>query len=417
MSFEWRYLANITGPAGDTVANERLAEIDRALADTAKRGLQPTPNGDEVIQFSDKDGYLAGWFNKEGRFALPKAPILPMDSIPTEALAGFTPMDPSTGYLVGFADKSGYLAAGLTVEGSWRVFKGDGGEASRTKIACFGDSLTRGYSGTTAWDVADSWPAKLGSKIPGAEVVNLGFSGNTTDEIRFRTGVLEARFSPVGGSIPGTGSVAVTTKQTLGFATNREFTIGGYLGGIYGMLRHEGGAYTFTRTSPGVGVQVATPLTFKVDQPDYGSHTAIFWVGRNDVSFGITGPEATVADHVVTATLEMVEWLRHRVKHVIVVGPTNRVDEPKGSAGYDTVLEVNQRLQALLPGKYMNVRKWLVEKAIYEAGVTPTAADLAQIEKDAPPLSIMDGGTHFNRPIAPLLADKFYARLASKGFI
>lgn len=65
----------------------------------------------------------------------------------------------------------------------------------------------------------------------------------------------------------------------------------------------------------------------------------------------------------------------------------------------------------------MDVRSWLVNQAIYDAGLTPTAADLDAISKDAPPPQIMDGGSHYNKPIAPLLATKFHARLTEKGFI
>lgn len=409
--------------AQPSVATAAAAAVESAIEGvdivTGKdsRILQRTMDADYAIPFLDRDGYMAGGFTSDGRLSLFKPMNLPVNAVQPGAIAGMTGLDPSTGYIAGALDKDGYMGFGVTTEGAFRVFKGDGGVASRTKIACFGDSLTRGYTGGTAWDISESWPSKLAQKLPGIEVTNLGFGGNTADEIRIRSGAKDIWLSPVGGSIPASGEVAVTTRQNIGFIADGNISFDGYLAGIFGTFRRTGGVMTFTRRSAGVGVPVPAPARFKVVQPDYSGHTAIIWLGRNDVSYDVTGAESTVAEHVVAATIEMVEWLTPRMKQVIVVGTTNRLDEPRGTAKYNTVVEINQRLAQLLPGKYMDVRTWLVNRAIYDAGITPTQADLDAIARDTPPPQIMDGGSHYNKPIAPLLATMFHTRLIEKGYI
>lgn len=428
MALKWVRIANLKGPtgAGDAVALVRFGKIEDALVKTDRtdyvkgsdlRALQYTPGDDYSIPFADRDGYMAGGFTANGRLALFKPMILPANAVQPSAIAGMTSLDPSTGYVAGALDKEGYISYAVRTDGAFRVFKGDGGVASRTKIAAIGDSLVRGYTGATAWDVADSWPSKLAEKAPGVTVENLGIGGNSIDEIRLRIGAMDFWVTSATGAIPGEGPVALTTKQKIGFVDSNTFDLTGYLAGVHGTLSRTASGITFTRSSPGEGFAVDGPLRFNAGRADYSGHTAIVWAGRNDVSFDVTGPESSVAEHVLASTLELVEWLTPRIKQVIVVGPTNRVDEPRGTAKYDTVMAINKRLAELLPGKYMDVRSWLVNRAIYDAGLTPTAADLKAISEDAPPPQIMDGGSHYNKPIAPLLATKFYARLTEKGFI
>lgn len=428
MALTWVRIANLKGPAGagDAAALIRFNGIDATLAkidrtDYVKgsdlRVLQYTQGDEYSIPFADRDGYMAGGFTAKGRLELFKPMILPPNAVQPSAIAGMTALDPSTGYVSGALDKDGYVSYGVRTDGSFRVFKGDGGVASRTKIAAIGDSLVRGYTGATAWEIADSWPSKLAAKLPGVTVENLGIGGNSIDEIRLRIGAMDFWVTPTTGAIPGEGPVSLTTKQKIGFVNQNTFDLTGYLAGVYGTLSRTTTGMTFTRTSPGAGFTVAGPLRFDAARPDFSGHTAIIWAGRNDVSFEVVGPESSVTEHVVVSTLELVEWLTPRIKQVIVVGPTNRVDELRGTARYNTVIAINERLAQLLPGKYMDVRTWLNTRAIYDAGLTPTAADLDAISKDAPPPQIMDGGSHYNKPIAPLLATKFYARLTEKGFI
>ncbi|KUM31567.1 hypothetical protein AQ436_00045 [Arthrobacter sp. EpRS66] len=318
-------------------------------------------------------------------------------------------------------DPEGNTALGITNQGvPWMGHPPIMGGAIRTKIACFGDSLVRGYTGSVAWDLTEAWPYLLQQELGGSvEVTNLGFGGNPTSEIRMRVSAMPVTFSVTGGSIPVSGSVAVTTNRKIGLITTRSTSINGYLAGVYGTLLFDGTSYTFTRAFAGTNpVTVSGPVPLIVDRgTDYSNHTGIVWYARNDESFGTTGAYDTVADHVIAADVEMAEWFRANRKSFLLISTTNRVDEPMGSPHYESIKEINDRRKALFPSHYIDIRSWLVHEAIYEAGITPTQADLDNMAVDAPPPSIMDGGSHYNKPIAPLIAKKLAKILKERGMV
>ncbi|WP_427130300.1 hypothetical protein [Pseudarthrobacter sp. S9] len=395
------------------------------FAGTDDRALRPVDSMTWPIPFMDKDGYMAGAFDANGALNLFKAPVLPVGSLPIESFdtgMGLRTLDPNSGYVFGLMDQDGYMAAGLSLDGYFTVFKGAAAGASsvssRTKILCVGDSLTRGYTGSTAWDIADSYPSKLAGLLPDVSVVNQGFGGNPVDEIRLRVAALKLYLTPVGGVIPASGAVDVTTRQAIGWVPGNTVSLNGSLLGVSGTFTRSPTSMTFTRSSSGASVTVSTPAPLLISKPDYSGYTAIIWTGRNDVSYGCLGHEKTVPDHVVAASIEFIEWLSPHIRQFAIVGTTNRVDEPRGTDKYNQVIEINTRLAALYPGKYINVRDYLVNHAIYDAGMTPTQADLDAMANDTPPPSIMDGGSHYNIPIAPLLAQNvFYPYLTKKGLI
>lgn len=318
-------------------------------------------------------------------------------------------------------DSEGNTALGVTTEGvPWMGHPPIVGGAIRTKIAAYGDSLVRGYTDSVAWDITEAWPYLLGQELGGSvEVTNLGFGGNPTSEIRMRVSAMPVTFSVVGGQIPATGSFTITTNRKIGFIDTRNTTLNGYLAGVYGTLLFDGSTYTFTRAYAGTNpTPAAGPVEFTVDRgTDYSNHTAIVWWARNDVSYKTTGAYDTVADHVIAADIEMAEWFRANRKAFLLLATTNRTNEPVGSENYEIVKEINERRKALFPSHYIDIRSWLVNEAIYEADITPTKADLDNMAVDAPPPSIMDGGSHYNKPIAPLIAKKLAKILKERGLV
>lgn len=319
-------------------------------------------------------------------------------------------------------DAEGNTALGVTTQGvTWMGKPPIVGGAVRTKIACFGDSLVRGYTDSSAWDLTDAWPYLLEQELGGSvEVTNLGFGGNPTAEIRMRVSALPVTFTVAGGVIPAAiTNVMVSTRRKIGLLSTRNTSINGSLAGVYGTLVYDGSSYSFTRATAGTNATTAAgPIPFVVDRGiDYSNHTAIIWWGRNDVSFGATGAYKTVADHVIAADIEMVEWFRANRKSFLLISTTNRTDEPRGSEKYEVIREINERRKALFPSHYIDLRSWLVNEAIYEAGLTPTQADLNNMANDAPPPSIMDSGSHYNKPIAPLIAKNLSTILTERGMV
>ena len=57
------------------------------------------------------------------------------------------------------------------------------------------------------------------------------------------------------------------------------------------------------------------------------------------------------------------------------------------------IIEINGNLERDHgPDHYLNVHRYLVDEAIYDAGIQPTQKDLQDIAQDIPPLSIRHGG-------------------------
>lgn len=398
--------------------------IDAADLLTTTSDLVPVRDTapDRVFAWSDHQGKIPMYLDDSGRLNLLRDPVLPPGSLPLEALSpasGLIPLTPDTGYRYGIGDETGKLSAAVDLDGAFHVFRGVGAiGAIRSLLLCLGDSLTYGYSNGAAWPAQDAYPAKLQEQRPDIQVAKEAFPGQSIDEIRLNVGAMPLLLSVTGSSIPSSGSVTVTTKQLIGWGGIATVSIGGTLAGVPGVFqRTPSGDMTFTRTHDGAAAPVTKATRLIVDTPDYTNHTVIFWPGRNDVNSQVTGASDSVVEHVVSSTVEFVEWLAPRCKSVIVVGTTNRVDEVQGTQGYDQCVTIGERFAQLLPGKYFNMRDYLNHQAIHDAGITPTPADLANMEADAPPPSIWDNGSHYLPIIAPLVATQLRTRAEAKGLI
>lgn len=293
--------------------------------------------------------------------------------------------------------------------------------SSRTAIATFGDSLTDGGANGIVWPETDSWPYKLGTLLPGVTVTNLGYSGATVDEMLIKVGARRPRFTVTGGSVPSSGTVAVTTVEDLGIPTSRQIGMNGKLGGLVGRLLIDyANGHTFTTYGAAPITAVPGPVEFVGEDDGHYGDTAVIWIGRNDVTFAVKGPDATVPDHVVGGVQRLVEWLTPQVKQVMILGTTTRTNEPTGNAMNSQVLEINSRLRTLYPGRFKSVQDYLMNQAMADLGLTPTTADSTNIANGTLPPSLLEGSdnTHISKATAAAVAQYLVAPyLKSKGWI
>lgn len=378
-----------------------------------------THYGDYRFAWADDVGHVAMGIREDATVEINRRLSAPAASIDLSALGpeGIQPSMLSDDWRYAFTDEEGHISAGVSRDGSFQIFRGTGAPSSiRSTVVCMGDSLTKGSSVGETWTTAESYPSLLEAQNPHVTVINQGYSGRTIDEIRFHTGSLRIAVTPSGGIIPASGTVALTTKQAIGWSSNitQQSCI---LAGVPGTFTRTSTEMTFSRSAPGSAVEVDGTALVVPTVPDYSASTVVIWAGRNDVTNATTGAEETVADHVVAGALEFVDWLSPRVKSVLVLGTTNRTPEREGTAGYETVIEINDRLSSLLPHRYLNIRRYLVHQLIYDAGITPTSDDLAQMDADAPPGSVWDGGSHYRKQFAPFVAQFIGNKLSQKGFI
>ena len=364
---------------------------------------------DYAIPFADAGGRVSGGVRADGAFGFEREPVV--KGVQDVTLKQIT----APGWTHVMADAGGRVGLGVGTDGVTRISKLEvlNETSSRTRVTAIGDSLT-------ATPVGDSYPDRLAALLPGVTVTNRGASGNTVDELRLRLNALDLYVTVAGGTIPATVTpVSLTTGQVVGWYTNSARQHNGYIAGVQGVIDvSTTGALTFTRSEAGAVTAAPGVQKFTSWWPDHSSDTLIVYLGANDITANVKGMEATVADHVVASTVAIVEWARPRRKQVLLMGTITRTDEPRGSAGYNTTVEINTRLAALYPGRFLDIRRYLIDQAIYDAGITPTADDLAHMADDTLPPSIMLDARHYTGPIARLIAEKKVAPfLTQKGWV
>ncbi|MDQ0865720.1 SGNH/GDSL hydrolase family protein [Arthrobacter globiformis] len=294
--------------------------------------------------------------------------------------------------------------------------------SSRTSITTFGDSLTDGGSNGTLWPESDTWPYKLDTTLTTATVTNLGYSGATVDEMLMRVGAMPMRVTVPSGGIAGGGANAfVTPLQTYGMPAGTR-PIDATLNGGAGvrLTKNTDGTwqlYNYGTDPIPAGTALITPASAWAG---HNADTAIIWIGINDITGNVMGVDATVADHVVGGTQKLIEWLTPQVKQFLILGVTTRTNETTGSANHTTATEINSRLQALYPGKFKSIQKYLREQAMTDLGITPTQDDLDKIAAGTLPPSVLDVGDigHISKATATVVANNLIAPwLKAKGYV
>lgn len=263
-----------------------------------------------------------------------------------------------------------------------------------------------GYVGVAGDSLAASHNLveSLGTQLPSVNVYSRAWNGETSDGVLVRLGARPLHVTVTGGTIPATGSVAVTTPQVLSLTgsdsayTGMLVTANGVT--VDGKLQWTASTQTliFTRATDGQAVPASGPTRF---DPQWAAntrgHTLVVTMGRNDVSLGSTGADPDTVTHVLANYQRMAEWLRlsSQFPQFVFLGTLNRFNEPAGHPKYATVKAINAALAQMFPGHYLDMRDYIVNQAIHDLGITPTPEDLANIANDCPPPSVMADMTHY----------------------
>lgn len=409
-------------------------------------GLEPhvpqlVDRSEYVQPFTDDTGAVSGGVTGEGRWKFEQPLDLPHGAISQQDLnadTGNVTSDTSHGWSHPLMDAAGNVAGGVRMDGTsqWPQQRFTASNAvemanqeitltrsRRDRIAAVGDSLTDGYASGEEWADAEAWPGRLGALLPGVTVFNRGLRGYTVDEISLAIGALPLDLTVEGGTIPASGPVNVSTAQVIGWlADNNRRFIPGSLAGVPGILEKyaNGTDFTFTRDTDGTSSPASGLQRFAPEWDQHGRDTMIVFIGRNDINQGTTGTDGTAVEHVVKGTQRIVDYLSPQVKQIVLCGTITTTAETRGTVGFNEVTQVNARLNAAHPGKFVDVQQYLVEQCIYDLGITPTQADLDNMAAGTLPPSIMGEGdtTHFGKPAAEALATNlFYPYLTERGWV
>lgn len=418
-------VAAAAGPAVD-------AELESAGVLT---GASPVPADDVAISFTDEDD-----FRSFLEAAPHGGPTQHSANLIGDALAGIiaaavaagaatAPLSTESGYAFAITDEDDNIAFGirtdatttadLDTEATPATHYADTYAGAPAKIVAGPDIAQVGDSLTAAGHLA----AKVAA-LTGRTVHNMGVGGETSPGIAARQGGMPYLMAPVGGSIPAAGGVDVTFKSAYGpsswpllqgtgvrnTADNRAV---GTLAGVTGVLtlirpaeavqyvHHANDRYVFTRLVDGAAVPVNKPMPF------YYLHGAnrrgdiqVIWQGQN-------GPDDDTTFAMFAAEIQYMSALDKRYLLMTAPGVTH--------TGW-TPMEL--RMLAAHGRRYMNVRRYLIDHALTDLGMTPTAQDEADIAAGTVPTSLRTDAVHHTQQAQEAIAEFLeFPRLKEMGWV
>lgn len=308
--------------------------------------------------------------------------------------ARFSYIPDEADYALAIVDQNGKVGFGIHL--SARPFTGFGAAEEAippTPRAVFaaGDSLTHGNLAP----VGTIWPSLLAAAT-GRIVTNFGLNANTMTQIAARIGSTPALLTISGNQIPASGAVSVTSISVglLPAGLDGPTSMAGIFWGVPCVLSStDGVAYTLTRTTAGQAIPVLANTPFLPSIPM--AHQRDFWTifgGRNDASAGTN--LLTVTAPLVD---DVVRWLGHERYLVFGITTVSNGTENKGSSGYNAIVEYNNRQQTRYGSRFFDIRRYLIDTALTDMGLTATTADNTAISNDVIPPVFLDGDfTHFS---------------------
>ncbi len=326
-------------------------------------------------------------------------------------------LPPESGFVYGTSDALNRLGFGLKPDGTfWAKLADDVVVPSSvtssiqssviasllpsTTIEAWGDSMTAGAGGG-----GTTYTGVLASAL-GRTVNNQGIGGQTSAQIAARQGGLQTLLTVTGNEIPASGSVAVTARSQSPITSQGSQSFTGTLAGIPGTLTRAGdGSYSFTRTTAGsiTSCPANTPFLFDI-AVGARDKTVVIWSGRNDA-------KGTRADHTATRDniLAMAAYLTPLVERVLVVSICNGASEGTGTGAYTQIAAANAELQRTFGDRYIDLRRYLVDFGLADAGITPTTQDNTDVAADTIPASLRSDAVHFTS-VGYTLTGNFIAR-------
>lgn len=249
----------------------------------------------------------------------------------------------------------------------------------------------------------------------GATYTQGGQGGERSFHIAARLGSVPARLTFPGNTVPASGSAAVTSSNlTAGNANLRSYsgTISTVSGGtVAGSLSSDAeGALTFTRTTPGTAAEVSPDASLV---PDLGAarrgDTTFLWMGKNN---------SHEPARVIRETDESFRYLAPLVKRCLVLGHFVNTGMEASSPSRYNIRTINDAHAARYGAAFLDVSGYLTGPQVWkDAGITPTAEDLAEQSKGNKPPSLSSDSGHLNTAGYAAVRALIASRLVSLGWV
>lgn len=147
----------------------------------------------------------------------------------------------------------------------------------------------------------------------------------------------------------------------------------------------------------GVGGQTSSQILTRIlADTSHRDWTSVFWMGRNNYA---------AAQTVVEDILDGISHLTPSTSRFLVLSVLNGnystsqgdfMDEWQGGAAYDKIISLNSELGLTFGHSYVDIRRYLIDYGLRDAGISPTAQDLIDIGHDVVPLSLRSDKIHLN---------------------
>lgn len=265
-------------------------------------------------------------------------------------------------------------------------------------IVCWGDSLTQG-----------SYPSLLQSLCDNnVYITNMGIGGENSQTIAVRQGGIELQVDAF--TIPSDISlVEINLKTKEGNTVDvarRTYTNGlnpCYINGIMGNISYSNEKYYFSRESLGEESLVESNTQVITDGlKNYRDDLMIIWAGTNDT------PSIATIQNVIDNIDSMIEYSTN--PNYIVIGLTSKSYMPE-------VEEVNKILAEKYGEHFLDIRKYILENGLSDAGIVATEQDEIDVNNGEIPSSLRADNVHFNDYGYTIVAEQVYNKLIELGYI
>ena len=269
------------------------------------------------------------------------------------------------------------------------------------RIVCWGDSLT------VSLDEKSAFPDILRS-LSGCEVINYGVESETASMIAMREGGLRVNVKAT--VIPADVNLIPVFLRTEddGHVFFLEHGDGGVnpcvISGIEGQLEKLNGSYYFKRNTKGERIAVEEGTQFKTHgmiDARMGDVLVIF-AGTNDL------PNAKNVSNIISLEKSMLDAAK--CDKYIIVGLTY-------AGGIPEIDAVNEAMAKEFGDHFVDIRKYMLNYGLADAGIKPTANDLADIKKGEIPSSLRSDYVHGNKHYHRLLGEQIYRRMQQLGYL
>lgn len=271
------------------------------------------------------------------------------------------------------------------------------------RIVCWGDSLTYGQGGNGV-----TYPSVLEEKL-NLEVINYGIQGETARQIAIRMGVLPMTTGAF--EIPADTTPAEITlwqggedpiMMRLGDCAINPCKINGVEGTV--SYRVEDNKYYFVRSQAGEAVQVEadTLVETYASQDKKSSDIVVLFAGTN------LPPDKNTVGELIDMEKKMLEYLG--TDKYIVIGLTSKKLIPD-------IEPINEALSEAFGEHFLDIRKYLLENGLKDAGIEPTKKDKKNIKKGEIPSSIRVDEVHGNEAFYRIIGEQVYNILEEMGYV